>query len=73
MKIDEDAIVKKIQEACRQARQDTLAAGRSVIEAYDGWLVETFPDGQRRQIEKLPPSHHVPKGIKIQVKKKGLN
>ena len=70
--IDEDGILKKIQEACRQARQDTLDSGKSVIEVYEGWLVETFPDGQRRQIEKLPDSHHVPKGTKFKVKTKGL-
>jgi len=70
--IDEDTILKKIHEACRQARQDTLNSGRSVIEVHDGWLVETFPDGQRRQIEKLPPRTHIPKGTKIQVKKLGL-
>lgn len=70
--IDEDAILKKIQEVCRQARKDTLDSGRSVIEVHDGWLVETFPGGQRRQIEKLPPRTHIPKGTKLKVKKLGL-
>lgn len=73
MVVDADGILKKIHEACRQARQDTLNSGRSVIEVHDGWLVETFPDGSRRQIEKLPESNHVPKGTILKVKKLGLD
>ena len=71
--INEEALLKQVQEACQAARKATLDSGRSIIESFDGWLVETFPDCSRRQIKKLPDVHHVPKGTILQVKKLGLD
>lgn len=70
--VDEKALLEQIQEACHAARQATLDSGRSVIESHEGWLVETFPDGSRRQIKKLPDRGQLSKGTIIKVKKKGL-
>lgn len=44
--------------ATKQAYWRALAAGSSVLERENDYLVEVFPDGSRKLIKPLPP--HVP-------------
>lgn len=74
--VDDDQIIKDITDEWKEARQKVLDSGRFVIESYNGWLVQTWPDGVRIHIKRLPPSHHVPIGTTIKVRQitnKGLD
>jgi hypothetical protein len=53
MSKQENRIPKLAENAVKQARLRTLASGRSVIEAVDGNLIESRPDGTFKVIRSL--------------------
>ncbi len=53
--------------ATKIAYWKALAAGHSVLEARDGMLIETFPDGTWVEIKKLPPSRYLPPGTTFEI------
>lgn len=50
--------------AFKQARAEALASGSKVLEAINGELIESSPDGSTRVIKSLPPSTQVDLGSK---------
>jgi hypothetical protein len=60
----DDQIPEFAQRALRTAREQALAAGATVLEAINGELVETSPDGSRRFIKSLPAPYKVAPGAK---------
>lgn len=48
----------------KQAYENALASGANVLEALDGALVETAPDGNRQFIQALSPAYQVAIGSK---------
>lgn len=65
MQFLEEHIPELAEGAFRQAYWAALASGNSVLEARDGALVETHPDGTFTFIKKLPPPLHVIKGQRL--------
>ena len=53
MSVREDRIPFLAEDAVKKARTRTLTSGRSVVEAVDGKLVETRPDGSRKVLKSL--------------------
>lgn len=64
MKRKENRIPQLAESAVKQARTRTLATGRSVLEAVGGKLVETSPDGTRKEIKSIPAPTRVVIGQK---------
>lgn len=60
----ESRIPQLAESAVKQARLKTLASGRSVVEAKDGKLIETHPDGTQRVIKSIPAPTPVAAGQK---------
>lgn len=54
MSQQESRIPQLAENAVKQARANTLKAGRSVVEAVAGQLIETRPDGTSRVIKSIP-------------------
>ena len=54
MSQQESRIPQLAENAVKQARANTLKAGRSVIEAVGGQLVETRPDGTTKVLKSIP-------------------
>ncbi len=50
--------------ALKLAYQNALASGANVLEAVDGALVATAPDGNQQFIQALPPAYQVSIGSK---------
>jgi hypothetical protein len=50
------------------AREQTLAAGQSVLESKQGVIYEVFPDGHRRQVKKIEPPTQFSLGYKIAIR-----
>lgn len=70
-KLDEKAVTKQegripelAEGAVKQARSKTLASGRSVVEAVDGQLIETHPDGSSKVLKSIPAPIRVVVGQK---------
>lgn len=55
MQSNEGRIPLLAANAVKQARANTLQAGRSVVEVVDGKLVETLPDGSSKVIRSIAP------------------
>lgn len=53
MQRNEGRIPELAADAVKQARANTLNAGRSVVEVVDGKLVETHPDGSFKVIRSI--------------------
>lgn len=51
----EEMIPSLAEEAFKAARARHLAAGRNVVEAVDGKLIETRPDGSFEVVREIPP------------------
>lgn len=64
MKRKENLIPQLAENAVKQARMETLASGRSVVEAKDGKLIETHPDGTHRVLKSIPAPTPVEAGQK---------
>jgi hypothetical protein len=60
----ENRIPQLAESAVKQARSKTLAAGRSVIEAINGNLIESRPDGTSTVLKSIPAPTHVVVGQK---------
>lgn len=60
----ENRIPQLAESAVKQARSKTLASGRSVIEAVNGKLIESRPDGTSTVLKSLPAPTHVVAGQK---------
>ncbi len=54
MREGEDRIPELAECALKQAYHNALASGRNVLEAVDGQLIETRPDGTFRVLKSLP-------------------
>ena len=54
LRFQEVFIPELAEGAIKQAYYQALAAGCSVLEAVDGQLIESAPDGSRRVIKSLP-------------------
>ena len=70
-KIDEKTMRKRegripqlAESAVKQARTRTLASGRSVVEAVNGKLIESRPDGSHKVLKSIPAPTHVVVGQK---------
>jgi len=50
----ENRIPQLAESAVKQARTRTLASGRSVVEAVNGNLIESRPDGSHRVLKAIP-------------------
>lgn len=64
MSQQESRIPQLAESAVQQARANTLKAGRSVVEAVGGKLIETRPDGTSRVIKSIPAPTPVVAGQK---------
>lgn len=60
-KLDEKTMSKRercipqlAENAVKQARTRTLKAGRIVVEAVDGKLIESHPDGSHKVLKSIP-------------------
>ena len=65
MSAREKLIPELAEYAVKNARSRTLQSGRSVVEAVDGKLVVTKPDGSREVLKSLAASITVVPGQKI--------
>jgi plasmid stabilization system protein ParE len=54
--------------SARQAYFDALSSGSSVLMVENSKLVEVFPDGSRKVIEKIAPHILVKKGTKFEIR-----
>lgn len=54
MSAREKRIPQLAEDAVKQARNKALKAGRKVVEALDGQLIESYPDGTRKVLKPLP-------------------
>ena len=53
MSAQEKRIPQLAEDAVKQARSKALKAGRKVVEAVDGKLIETYPDGSHKVLKRL--------------------
>jgi hypothetical protein len=60
----EEQIPELARQALKRAYVEALASGNKVLEAINGMLVETSPDGSMRVIRSLPPPTRVVLGSK---------
>ncbi|MDD1649745.1 MAG: hypothetical protein LUO80_05055 [Methylococcaceae bacterium] len=65
MRFQEACIPELAEGAVKQAYYQTLAAGCKVIEAINGQLVESSPDGSVRVLRKLPMGIPVSPGQRV--------
>jgi hypothetical protein len=65
----ENRIPQLAEDAVKKARTKTLSSGRSVVEAVDGKLVETHPDGSRKVLKSLGTPIHVAPEQRIRKRK----
>lgn len=66
MSFQEEKIPELAEGAFKRAYYQSLAAGNTVIEAINGELVETAPDGSRKVLKRLPkPIEIAPEQSKI--------
>ncbi len=70
MRFQEASIPELAEGAVKQAYYNALAAGCTVLEALDGQLVESSPDGSVRVIRPLPAHIPVTPGLRIRRIKK---
>lgn len=61
----ENRIPQLAESAVKQARTRTLASGHSVVEAVDGNLIESRPDGSHRVLKSIPAPIPVTVGQKM--------
>ena len=64
MSTRENRIPQLAERAVKRARSKALASGRCVIEAVDGKLIESHPDGTKKVLKYLPEPTHVTVGQK---------
>ncbi|MEI6537356.1 MAG: hypothetical protein WCN98_18580, partial [Verrucomicrobiaceae bacterium] len=50
------------------AREQTLAAGQSVLQSEGAVIFEVFPDGRKKVVKQIEPPTPVERGRKIQIK-----
>lgn len=55
MSAREKRIPQLAEDAVKQARSKALKAGRKVVEAVDGQLIESYPDGTQKVLKRIPP------------------
>jgi len=65
MRALEELIPSLAEEALKMARTRTLQSGRSVVEAVDGKLIESFPDGTYTILRSLAAPIPVTPGQKL--------
>jgi len=65
MSAREKRIPELAEDAVKNARSRTLQSGRNVLEAVDGKLVVTHPDGSRKVLKSLAAPITVVPGQKI--------
>ncbi len=53
--------------SARQAYWEALSSGSSVLVVENGDVVEVFPDGRRKIIEKVEPDIFIKKGTKFEI------
>ncbi len=68
MRFLEEQIPELAELAVKLAYLKALASGSSVLECKNGVLMETFPDGTRKIIKKLPPSTPVKPGTRLELR-----
>ena len=56
------------EHSVRQAYFEALSSGSSVLVVENSELVEVFPDGSRKVIEKIAPHISVKKGTKFEIR-----
>ncbi len=61
----ENRIPQLAESAVRKARTRTLTSGRNVVEAIDGKLIESYPDGSCKVIRSLAAPIPVAPGQKL--------
>ena len=61
----EERIPLLAEDAVNQARSKALSSGRSVIEAVDGKLIETHPDGSHKVLRDISAPIPVTRGQKL--------
>lgn len=61
----ENRIPQLAESAVKQARSRTLASGRNVVEAVNGNLIESRPDGSHRVLKAIPAPIPVAVGQKM--------
>ena len=66
----ENRIPQLAESAVKQARTRTLKAGRSVVEAVDGKLIESYPDGSHKVLKSIPAPIPVVPGLRLIRKRK---
>ena len=64
----EEHIPDLAEGAVKQAYWQSLAAGNSVLECKDGFLIETYPDGTQKVIKKMSPPIKVVLGQRLEIK-----
>jgi hypothetical protein len=65
MRFQEACIPELAEGALKQAYYQTMAAGCKVVEAVDGQLVESSPDGSIRVLKTLPKATPVMPGKRV--------
>lgn len=65
MRFQEACIPELAEGALKQAYYQTMAAGCKVVEALDGQLVESSPDGSIRVLKSLPKATPVLPGKRV--------
>ncbi|MEI9894105.1 MAG: hypothetical protein WDN28_09515 [Chthoniobacter sp.] len=54
--------------AFTKAREEALAAGRSVLSSEEGVIYEVFPDGTRIERKTIEPPTHIPLGTRVVIR-----
>jgi len=53
----------KANETFAKARAQALAAGLSVLEAEDGYVVRVYPDGRKEKVKEIDPPTQARRGM----------
>ena len=61
-------ILEMMQTAVKKAYQDALSSGNSILISENDEIVEVFPDGTRKFVQKIEPRIKIKKGTIIKIK-----
>ena len=63
----EEKIPEIAKDLAKHAYLKALASGSSVLIAQNGDLIEVYPDGKRKVLQKIEPQISAKKGVKFKI------
>ena len=61
-------VLEMMQAAVKNAYRDALSSGGSVLISENAEIIEVFPDGSRKFVQKIEPRIKIKKGTIIKIK-----